>query len=181
MMQNVYVNSECQGHTAHQCRINIALLCTSTFCSTQIANKCRKYFFLLCTVNKTTFVLCVLKKSVNKYFLRKTLNDIAIFWATSWQNQHNCMCAQRRLRSAWSESSLWAQWVTKDPSFLHANSEDWSDWGDAQANLSIRWAHMRFCWFCHTLVFFILWYSLQNELALYTDERRYATQKISLI
>ena len=41
------------------------------------------------------------------------------------------LCAQRRLRSAWAwirpvrwESSLCAQWVAKDPSFLHADSED---------------------------------------------------------
>ena len=42
-----------------------------------------------------------------------------------------------------------AQWVAKDPSFLHADSEDWSDLADAQADLSLRWAHMPFCWFCH--------------------------------
>ena len=24
-----------------------------------------------------------------------------------------------------------------------------SDWADAQADLSLRWAHMPFCWFCH--------------------------------
>ena len=50
-------------------------------------------------------------------------------WAASWQNQQNDMCAQRRLRSAWAsaqsdQSSLCAQWVAKDPSFLHADSED---------------------------------------------------------
>ena len=28
------------------------------------------------------------------------------------------------IHSVWSESSLCAQWVAKDPSFLHANSED---------------------------------------------------------
>ena len=27
-------------------------------------------------------------------------------------------------------------------------SEDWSDWADAKADLSLRWAHMPFCWFC---------------------------------
>ena len=42
----------------------------------------------------------------------------------------------------WSEFSLWDQWVAKDPSFLHADSEDWSDWADAQADLSLRWAHI---------------------------------------
>ena len=51
---------------------------------------------------------------------------------TKWQY------AEQRLRSFWetvlSESSLCAQWVAKDPSFLHADSEDWSDWADAQAD-----------------------------------------------
>ena len=25
----------------------------------------------------------------------------------------------------------------------------WSDWADAPANPSLRWAHMPLCWFCH--------------------------------
>ena len=45
------------------------------------------------------------------------------------------------IRPVWSESSLSAQWVAKDPSFLHAASEDWSDRADAQTDLSLRWAH----------------------------------------
>ena len=53
------------------------------------------------------------------------------------------------IRPVWSESSLCPQWVAKDPSFLHADSKDWSDWADAQADLSLRWEHMPFCWFYH--------------------------------
>ena len=34
------------------------------------------------------------------------------------------------IRPVWSESSLCAQWVAKDTSFLHADSEDSSDWAD---------------------------------------------------
>ena len=34
------------------------------------------------------------------------------------------------IRPDWSESSLCAQWVAKDPRFVHADSEDWSDWAD---------------------------------------------------
>ena len=49
------------------------------------------------------------------------------------------------IRPVWSESSLCAQWVAKDPSFLHADSEDWSDWADA--DLSLRWAHSHFVGF----------------------------------
>ena len=34
------------------------------------------------------------------------------------------------------------QWVAKDPRFLHADSEDWSDWAD----LSLIWAQRLFYW-----------------------------------
>ena len=49
----------------------------------------------------------------------------------------------------WSESSLCAQWVAKDPRFLHVDSDDsgWSDWADAQADLSLRWAQSHFVGF----------------------------------
>ena len=57
------------------------------------------------------------------------LHWFSTIWATSQQNQQSGMCAQRRLRSAWAsalsdQSSLCAQWVAKDPSFLHADSKD---------------------------------------------------------
>ena len=42
------------------------------------------------------------------------------------------------IRPVWSESSLCTQYEAKDPSFLHADSEDWSDWVDAEADLSLR-------------------------------------------
>ena len=50
--------------------------------------------------------------------------------------------------SAQSDQSLrlCAQWVGKDPSFLHADNEN-SNQADAQADLSLRWAHMPFCLF----------------------------------
>ena len=71
------------------------------------------------------------------------------------------MCAQRRLRPVWPESSLSALWVAKEPSFLQADSEDWSDWADAQADLSLRWAHMPFCWFCHDAAHFVIYRNVQ--------------------
>ena len=42
------------------------------------------------------------------------------------------------IRPVWSVSSLCAQWVAKDPSFLHADRKGW-----------VHWAHMPFCWFSH--------------------------------
>ena len=55
----------------------------------------------------------------------------------------------------WSESSLCAQWVAKDPSYLHADSE-YSD----QTDLSLRWSHMPLCWFCHEAAHFLLDFDL---------------------
>ena len=52
------------------------------------------------------------------------------------------------IRPVWSEASLSAEWVAKDPSYLHADSEDWSDWAD----LSLRWAHS------HFVGFVMLWF-----------------------
>ena len=49
------------------------------------------------------------------------------------------------IRPVWSESSLCTQWEAKDTNFLHVDSEDWSDWADAQADLSLRWVHMLVC------------------------------------
>ena len=78
-----------------------------------------------------------------------------LIWAASWQNQQND-CAQRRLRSAWasaqSDQSLRSALIgskAKDPSFLHADSENCDQTAVVQADMSLRWTHMPFCWFSH--------------------------------
>ena len=38
-------------------------------------------------------------------------------------------------------------WVFSYP--LSAQRRLWSDWANVQADLSLRWAHMSVCWFCH--------------------------------
>ena len=68
------------------------------------------------------------------------------------------LCSQRRLRSACASS--------KDPSFLHADSEDWSDWADAHADLSLCWVHMPFCWFCHEVAHFPLSQTQASQIRL---------------
>ena len=43
------------------------------------------------------------------------------------------------IHPVWSESSLWAQWVAKNLSFLHADKRRfWSDWADVQSDQSLR-------------------------------------------
>ena len=62
------------------------------------------------------------------------------------------LCVQRRLGSAWASTqsdqssvSAWRNWVLSYP--LSAQRRRWSDWVDAQAGLSLRWAHSHFIGF----------------------------------
>ena len=71
-------------------------------------------------------------------------------WAASWQNQQNGMCTQSDL--------LCALWVAKDHTVLHANSKDWSDWADAQVDLSLRWRTY------HYVCFISMWLSYYNHM-----------------
>ena len=59
---------------------------------------------------------------------------------------------QRRLRSAWASAqadqsslSVWRKLGSLDSYWAH--SEDWSDWANAQADLSLRWVHIHFVGF----------------------------------
>ena len=70
------------------------------------------------------------------------------------------VCAQRRLRSAWawvwSQSSLSA-WRNLGSLATHwARSKDWSDWVDAQADLSVCWAHTHFVGFVMSWLIYVL-------------------------
>ena len=59
------------------------------------------------------------------------------------------LCAQS------DQSSLCTQWVAKDPSFLHADSEDRSDW-----------AHSHFVGFVMSqLIFIYVWSFFSNDRA----------------
>ena len=55
----------------------------------------------------------------------------------------------------WSEASLsaWRKLGSLAAHWVHG--EDWSDWADAQADLSLRWTYMPFCWFCHEAAHFM--------------------------
>ena len=84
-------------------------------------------------------------------------------WAATWQNQQNGYGPAKTqislgIRPVWSKSSLSAWRKLGSLITLWAHSEDsdqpghpqrrlWSDWADAQADLSLRWAHTHFAGF----------------------------------
>ena len=79
-------------------------------------------------------------------------------WAIAWQNQQNDLCTQQtQIRLGRS-----SQWIAKDSSFLHADSEEWSDWVDSQADVSHRWAHRSFYRFCHALLKCVFFYDVPD-------------------
>ena len=55
------------------------------------------------------------------------------------------------IRPVWSESLLSAWRNHKFLASHWAHSDNWSDRANAQADLSLRWAHRSFCWFCHAV------------------------------
>ena len=68
------------------------------------------------------------------------------------KNQQNDLCTQRRLRSAWAsaqpDQSLLFPWRSTGSLATHwAHSEDWTDWAETQADLSLCWAQRSYCWF----------------------------------
>ena len=95
-----------------------------------------------------------------------------------WQIHQNGMCAQRRLRSAWasaqsdqslrcirpvwSESSLCAQLVAKDQSFLHTDRED-SDQTGRMPRLIWVFA-WRTCHFVGFVMWRLIWHRYYNVM-----------------
>ena len=92
------------------------------------------------------------KKNVSK----ANLSVLIIFYVlhhlsrvTTKQTKWHVRPVKTQIRPGWcwSESSLSA-WRKLGPLATHwAHSEDWTDWADAQADLSLRWAHSRFVGF----------------------------------
>ena len=82
-----------------------------------------------------------------------------IIWACARQNQQNdCRPSEDSDQPGHPPSlieySLYA-WRSIGSLATHrAHSEDWSDWADAQADLSLRWAHEPICWFCRAAAHF---------------------------
>ena len=76
-------------------------------------------------------------------------------WAASWQNQQMACAPSEDSDQPGHASSLIRvfvvrmkkAWVLSYP--LSAQQRGWSDWANALADLSLRWAHVSFCLFCH--------------------------------
>ena len=107
------------------------------------------------------------------FFIKKCLvKELNFIWAALWQNQQNGMCADDKWVGTWQNQQsdrapskdsdqpghlpslirifavrMKKAWVLSYP--LRAQWRLWSDWADAQADLSLHWAHMSFCWFWH--------------------------------
>ena len=95
-------------------------------------------------------------------------------WTDSWQNQQNGICS-------WSESSLSA-WRKPGSLATHwAHNRLWSDWADSQADLSLGWAYMPFCWFCHEAAHYC--YNLRHSEVgfisrIYRNDLKYSDRQV---
>ena len=60
------------------------------------------------------------------------------------------------------------------------HSEDWSDWADSQADLSLRWAHKSFCWFCHGAAHFMSVIKATKSIIYHVQKTRTVSKKYPL-
>ena len=114
----------------------------------QVSNHCQLGYCLPCFS-----ILCYARFPSEFPTFCLLCSDPSLYLSHLMTKPTKWLCAQRRLRSAWAsaqsdQSSLCTHWVAKDPSFLHADSEDLLDWADAKADLSLHWAHIPLYWFC---------------------------------
>ena len=85
---------------------------------------------------------------------------LAIFWAATWQNQQSDCAPSEDSDQPRHPSSLMRvfavrmkkAWVLSYP--LSAQRRLWSDWADAQADLSLRWVHSHFVGFVMSRLFY---------------------------
>ena len=98
---------------------------------------------------------------------RRLDDSMGLIWAATWQNQQN-ECAPSedsdqpghppiliRVFAVRMKNKNKKPWVLSYP--LGAQRRLWSDWADAQADLSLRWAHTQFdCFVMSRLMLTIL-------------------------
>ena len=102
------------------------------------------------------FYLALYFGSIRKWFYSFHI------WAASWQNQQNdCAPSEDSDKPGHPPSLIRVlavhmkkAWVLSYP--LSTQQRLWSDWADAQADLSLCWANMSVCWFCHEAAHFHL-------------------------
>ena len=99
------------------------------------------------------------------FFGGKRWSDATKIWATTWQNQQNgCVPSEdtdQPGHPGHPPCLIWVfsvrkkkVWVLSYP--LNAQQRLWSDWVDAQADLSLRWAHTHFVGF---VMSWLIWFS----------------------
>ena len=77
------------------------------------------------------------------------------------------------IRPVWSESSLSAWRSLRSLATLYPLSAQrrlWSDWADAQADLSLHWAHMSFRWISHDVAHFLSYILFYNWSKIYYSQ-----------
>ena len=124
-----------------------------------------------------------LKQSTTKY-----QNDIDI-WATTWQNQQSdCAPSEDSYQPGHPPSLIKVfavhmkkAWVLNY--LLSAQRRLWSDWADAQADLSLRWAHSHFVGFVMSwFICYNAWQSLHHiSISFWYSDVLYTSQVLEVV
>ena len=95
---------------------------------------------------------CTISRAKKEPWWRDIFANVIYKWASSWQNQQNGMCAQRRQISL-GIRPVWSVFTVRSVGSWGPNVSScgqlrlWSDWADARADLSLCWVHSHFVGF----------------------------------
>ena len=84
----------------------------------------------------------VTMRVVQRYWFVVSSRSSETIWAATWENQQNDVRPAKTQIIIWSVFAVRMKkaWVLSYQ--LNAQQRLWSDWADAQADLSLRWAHI---------------------------------------
>ena len=118
----------------------------------KICSKWKKYqtFYSYFFRKSSLLIVCALLRAIIFFIPKTVLHSNWTMIQTVLQEMSRLMRKATKWVSAQSDqSSLCAQWVAKDPKFLHVDSEDWSGHGICPGWSESSLAAQSFCWFCH--------------------------------
>ena len=128
----------------------------------------RMYVFWICWIRSSLLLLYFTDWNPIPHFLAH-VTSLPMSFEQAHDKTYKMACAPMKtqirlgIRSVLSESSLCAQWIAKDPSFLHANSED-SDQTGRMPRLILVFAGRT----CHFEGFVMRWLKLFLRLGCLT-------------
>ena len=168
-MKTVLIYRELPAYTCAFCFGMYAVFCPSFMTDLSSVQLCLLLFSFRCLGADLT-------KLINELYSYWQHKEMKWVFSSPWR----CLKAPQYCFSYTYSLHCALIWVAKDPRFLHADSEDWSNWIDAQAGSGSSLAtwdillvcSAPFCWFCSAPAQMFFYYYYFRNYGFDSSKRR---------